>query len=167
MRTSRKTDFRKLKITLVTLTYHSQRPQCPSLSPHILLTACNTPKTGDSERHRHEFLLPPRAFLFCREVFFFYSEVFFFAVSFSFFAASFSFLSWNLWVTVSKYLQTAGYVSIKFVIMLVLAFIRFLCFVCKWAVSMSKKLRARFFTKNWKQSVNTVKISWSSWSRSK
>ena len=37
MRTSRKTDFRKLKITLVTMTYHSQRPQCPSLSPHVLL----------------------------------------------------------------------------------------------------------------------------------
>ena len=32
VRTSRKTDFRKLKITLVTMTYHSQRPQCPSLS---------------------------------------------------------------------------------------------------------------------------------------
>ena len=31
MRTSRKTDFQKLKITLVTMTYHSQRPQCPSL----------------------------------------------------------------------------------------------------------------------------------------
>ena len=37
MRTSRKTDFRKLKITLVTMTYHSQRPRCPSLSPHVLL----------------------------------------------------------------------------------------------------------------------------------
>ena len=37
MRTSRKTDFRKLKIALVTMTYHSQRPQCPSLSPHVLL----------------------------------------------------------------------------------------------------------------------------------
>ena len=37
MLTSRKTDFRKLKITLVTMTYHSQRPQCPSLSPHVLL----------------------------------------------------------------------------------------------------------------------------------
>ena len=37
MRTSRKTDFRKLKITLVTMTYHSQRPQCPSLAPHVLL----------------------------------------------------------------------------------------------------------------------------------
>ena len=33
----RKTDFRKLKITLVTMTYHRQRPQCPSLSPHVLL----------------------------------------------------------------------------------------------------------------------------------
>ena len=32
MRTSRKTDFRKLKITVVTMTYHSQRPQCPSSS---------------------------------------------------------------------------------------------------------------------------------------
>ena len=38
MRTFRKTDFRKLKITLVTVTYHSQRPQCPSLSPHVLLS---------------------------------------------------------------------------------------------------------------------------------
>ena len=37
MRTSRKTEFRKLKITLVTMTYHSQRPQCPSVSPHVLL----------------------------------------------------------------------------------------------------------------------------------
>ena len=37
MRMSRKTDFRKLKIILVTMTYHSQRPQCPSLSPHVLL----------------------------------------------------------------------------------------------------------------------------------
>ena len=37
MRTSRKADFRKLKITLVTMTYHSQCPQCPSLSPHVLL----------------------------------------------------------------------------------------------------------------------------------
>ena len=37
MWTSRKTDFRKLKINLVTMTYHSQRPQCPSLSPHVLL----------------------------------------------------------------------------------------------------------------------------------
>ena len=34
---SRKTDFRKLKITLVSMTYHNQRPQCPSLSPHVLL----------------------------------------------------------------------------------------------------------------------------------
>ena len=37
MRTSRKTDFGKLKINLVSMTYHSQRPQCPSLSPHVLL----------------------------------------------------------------------------------------------------------------------------------
>ena len=41
MRTSRKTDFRKLKITLVTMTYHNQRPQCPSLSPHVLLMRLN------------------------------------------------------------------------------------------------------------------------------
>ena len=39
--TSRKTDFRKLKITLVTMTYHSQRLQCPSLSPHVLLARFN------------------------------------------------------------------------------------------------------------------------------
>ena len=37
MQTSRKTDFRKLKITLVTMTYHSQHPHCPSLFPHVLL----------------------------------------------------------------------------------------------------------------------------------
>ena len=37
MWTSRKTDFRKLKITLVTMTYHTQRPECPCLSPHVLL----------------------------------------------------------------------------------------------------------------------------------
>ena len=37
MRTSRKTDFRRLKITLVIMTYHSQRPQCPSLFSHVLL----------------------------------------------------------------------------------------------------------------------------------
>ena len=35
--TSRKTDFRKLKKTLVTMAYHSQHPQCPSLLPHVLL----------------------------------------------------------------------------------------------------------------------------------
>ena len=37
MRTSLETDSWKLKITLVTMTYHSQHPQCPSLSPHVLL----------------------------------------------------------------------------------------------------------------------------------
>ena len=37
VRTSRETDFRKLKITLVTMTCHSQHPQFPSLSPHVLL----------------------------------------------------------------------------------------------------------------------------------
>ena len=37
MQTSRNTDFRKLKITLVALTYPGQRPQCPSLSAHVLL----------------------------------------------------------------------------------------------------------------------------------
>ena len=40
MRTSREADFRKLKITLVTMTYHSQHPQRPSLSPHVLLQMC-------------------------------------------------------------------------------------------------------------------------------
>ena len=30
-------DFRKLKITLVSMTYPGQRPRCPSLSPHVLL----------------------------------------------------------------------------------------------------------------------------------
>ena len=37
VRTSRETDFRKLKIALVTMTYHNQHPQCPSLPPHVLL----------------------------------------------------------------------------------------------------------------------------------
>ena len=37
VRTSRETDLEKLKITLVTMTYHSQHPQCPSLSRHVLL----------------------------------------------------------------------------------------------------------------------------------
>ena len=37
MRASRKTDFWKLNITLVSMTYHNQRPQCPSVSPHVLL----------------------------------------------------------------------------------------------------------------------------------
>ena len=40
MRTSGEIDFRnrlKLKITLVESTYPSQRPECPSLSPHFLL----------------------------------------------------------------------------------------------------------------------------------
>ena len=40
MRTSGEIDFRfrlNLKLTLVELTYPSQRPQCPSLSPHFLL----------------------------------------------------------------------------------------------------------------------------------
>ena len=40
MRTSEEIDFRfrlKLKITLVESTYPSQRPECPSLSPHFLL----------------------------------------------------------------------------------------------------------------------------------
>ena len=41
MRTSRKTYFRKLKITLVGLRYPGQRPQCPSLSPHVLLLLLN------------------------------------------------------------------------------------------------------------------------------
>ena len=40
MRTSGEIDFRfrlKLKITLLESTYPSQRPECPSLSPHFLL----------------------------------------------------------------------------------------------------------------------------------
>ena len=37
MRTSEKTDFRKLRITLVGSIYPGQRPECPSLSPHFLL----------------------------------------------------------------------------------------------------------------------------------
>ena len=44
MRTSGEIDFRfrlKLKITLVESTYPSQRPQCPSLSPHFLLNIAN------------------------------------------------------------------------------------------------------------------------------
>ena len=41
MRTSRKTDFRNLEITLVSMTYHSQPPKCPPLSPHVLLIRNN------------------------------------------------------------------------------------------------------------------------------
>ena len=37
MRTSRKTDFRKLKITLVAWAYPGQRPQWSSLPPRVLL----------------------------------------------------------------------------------------------------------------------------------
>ena len=43
MRTPGEIDFRfrlNLKITLVESTYPSQRPQCPSLSPHFLLIVC-------------------------------------------------------------------------------------------------------------------------------
>ena len=83
-------------------------------------SACNTPKTSDSQRPHHEFLLLPRVFNFRRELFYFAvsfsflpwgflfcSELFFFAVSFSFlpwaflfccelffFAVTFSFLPW-------------------------------------------------------------------------
>ena len=46
MRTSRKTDFRKLKITLVSMTYYNQRPQCPSLSPHVLLITPTSAPVG-------------------------------------------------------------------------------------------------------------------------
>ena len=44
MQTSGEKDFRfrlKLKITLVESTYPSQRPECPSLSPHFLLILIN------------------------------------------------------------------------------------------------------------------------------
>ena len=44
MRTSGEIDFRfrlKLKMTLVESTYPSQRPECPSLSPHFLLVFVN------------------------------------------------------------------------------------------------------------------------------
>ena len=44
VRTSGEIDFRfrlKLKITLVESTYPSQRPECPSLSPHFLLFLLN------------------------------------------------------------------------------------------------------------------------------
>ena len=44
MRISGEIDFRfrlKLKITLVESTYPSQRPECPSLSPHFLLVPWN------------------------------------------------------------------------------------------------------------------------------
>ena len=46
MRTSGEIDFRfrlKLKITLVESTYPSQRPQCPSLSPHFFLAKSHRP----------------------------------------------------------------------------------------------------------------------------
>ena len=45
VRTSRKTDFRKLKITLVASTYPGQRPQCPSLSPSCSLDYWHTERT--------------------------------------------------------------------------------------------------------------------------
>ena len=54
--TSRKTDFRKRKITLVASTYPGQRPQCPSLSPHVLLME-NTITLGNetlSGRRHHQ-----------------------------------------------------------------------------------------------------------------
>ena len=50
MRTSRETDFRKLKITSVTMTYHSQHPQRPSLSPHVLLDIDNDNANDNFER---------------------------------------------------------------------------------------------------------------------
>ena len=57
MRTSRKTDFRKLKITLVTMTYHSQRPQCPPPSPqNFIVCAIATFKTLLFVQSRHSKL---------------------------------------------------------------------------------------------------------------
>ena len=52
MRTSGEIDFRfrlNLKITLVESTYPSQRPQCPSLSPHFLLTIPKHTKKASSK----------------------------------------------------------------------------------------------------------------------
>ena len=45
MRTSRKTDFRKLKITLVASTYPGQRSQCPLSVPSCSLGFMNIPFT--------------------------------------------------------------------------------------------------------------------------
>ena len=53
MRTSGETDFRfrlKLKITLVESTYPSQRPECPSLSPHFLLAVMKCFESSTVER---------------------------------------------------------------------------------------------------------------------
>ena len=62
MRTSRKTDFRRLKISLVTVTYHSQGPQCPSLSPHVPLFFNHYAKSRDMTSERplfwRAFVLP-------------------------------------------------------------------------------------------------------------
>ena len=55
MRTSGEIDFRfrlKRKITLVESTYPSQRPQCPSLSPHFLLSSRITSPTKERLRTR-------------------------------------------------------------------------------------------------------------------
>ena len=52
MQTSRKTDFRNLKLTLlVAMTYNSQRPQRPSLSLHVLLVVGdkNSEKIDDED----------------------------------------------------------------------------------------------------------------------
>ena len=50
MWTPRKTDFRKLKTTLVGWIYPGQRPQCPSLSPHFLLITPAMPTYEDGFR---------------------------------------------------------------------------------------------------------------------
>ena len=43
MRTSQKTNFRKLKITLVTMTYHNQHPQVSLSVPSCSLVASQKP----------------------------------------------------------------------------------------------------------------------------
>ena len=58
-RTSRKTDFRKLKITLATMTYHRQHPQWPSLSPHVLLTVLALQLSGWFDCHTNEIRWSP------------------------------------------------------------------------------------------------------------
>ena len=62
MRMSRKTDFQKLKIALLSMTYHNQRPQFPSLSPTVLLHKANPIWTVIFRRGGGGTKCPPRNF---------------------------------------------------------------------------------------------------------
>ena len=70
MRTSGEIDFRfrlKLKITLVESIYPSQRPECPSLSPHFLLVFFHgcTWLTYHTRTAVQRYETPPQSFFFC------------------------------------------------------------------------------------------------------